>query len=418
MLSTKPSAKNFSLKEKFFDNIRKDFPILQRKIHGKPLVYFDNAATSQKPKQVIDAITNYYQNHNANVHRSIHQLGEEATSEYEGAREKVADFINAPLSENVIFTKNSTEGLNLLAYSLTANLKKGDEIVISQLEHHSNFVPWQQLAKQKGLKLKFIKINKNIELDEESIKKNITKKTKIVSVNHISNAIGTINDVEKITKIAHENNALMIVDGSQSVPHMPVDVKKIDSDFYVFTGHKMLGPTGIGVLYGKKEMLENMQPFLYGGEMISEVKFDDTTFNKLPWKFEAGTPNIAEAIGLGAAIDYLKKIGMEKINEHDSALTQYALEKLKKIKDVTVYGPKERCAILSFNVKGVHAHDVSQILDSEGVAIRAGHHCCMPLMSVLGIGSTARASFYLYNTEEEVDVFIKAIHKVKRIFNI
>ena len=400
------------------ESIRKDFPILQRKVHGKPLVYFDNAATSQKPKQVIDAITNYYQTYNANVHRSIHQLGEEATDAYEKSREKVANFINAPLSENIIFTKNSTEALNLLAYSLTSNLEKGDEIVISQLEHHSNLVPWQQLAKQRGLKLRFIEIDENAKLREESIKKNITKKTKIVSVSHISNAIGTINDVESITKIAHENEALMVIDGSQSVPHMPVDVKRIDSDFYVFTGHKMLGPTGVGALYGKKEQLENMQPFLYGGEMINEVKFEDTSFNKLPWKFEAGTPNIVEAIGLGVAVDYLKKIGMKNINEHDSALTQYALEKLRKIKDVTVYGPEERGPIVSFNVKGVHAHDVSQILDSEGVAIRAGHHCCMPLMNVLGISSTARASFYLYNTEEEVDVFIKAIDKVKKIFNV
>ncbi len=400
------------------EQIRKDFPILNRKIHSKPLVYFDNAATSQKPKVVIDAIKNYYEQFNANVHRSIHQLGEEATEAYEKSREKIAGFINADSSQNIIFTKNSTEALNLLAYSLTSSLKKGDEIVISQMEHHSNFVPWQQMAKQKELKLKFIEIDKNIELDKESIKKNVTKKTKIVSVGHISNAVGTINPIDQITKIAHENGALMVIDGSQAAPHMPLDMEKINSDFYVFTGHKMLGPTGVGVLYGKKELLESMPPFLYGGEMINEVKFEKTTFNQLPWKFEAGTPNIAEAIGLGIAVDYLQKVGMGNINEHDIELTNYAMEKLSKVKDVTIYGPKERGSIVSFNVKGIHAHDVSQILDSEGVAIRAGHHCCMPLMSVLGIQATARASFYLYNTKEEVNVFIKAIDKVKKVFGV
>ncbi|MBI3026945.1 cysteine desulfurase [Candidatus Woesearchaeota archaeon] len=400
------------------EQIRKDFPILKRKVHGKPLVYLDNAATSQKPRQVIEALKNYYETYNANVHRSIHQLGEEATAAYEKAREKIAVFVNADSYQNILFTKNSTEGLNLLAYSLTSSLKKGDEIVISQLEHHSNFVPWQQMAKQRGLKLKFIKINKDVELDKESIKKNITKKTKIVSVNHISNAVGTINPIEKITKIAHENGAFMVVDGSQAAPHMPLDMKEIDSDFYVFTGHKMLGPTGVGVVYGKKELLESMQPFLYGGEMINEVKFEDTTFNKLPWKFEAGTPNISEGIGLGIAVDYLKNIGMKRIFEKDKELVSYAMKRMKDIDGITIYGPKERGSIISFNIRGVHAHDVSQILDSEGVAIRAGHHCCMPLMSVLGITATARASFYLYNTEEEVDTFINAIHKVKKVFGV
>ena len=400
------------------ESIRKDFPILQRKVHNKPLIYFDNAATSQKPRQVMQAITDYYSGYNANIHRSIHELGEEATEKYEESRKKVGDFINANLPEEIIFTKNSTESLNLLAYSLTSNLKKGDEIVISQLEHHSNFVPWQQLAKQRGLKLKFIGINKDAELDKESIRKNITKNTKIVSIGHVSNAIGTINPVGEITKIAHENGALMVIDGSQAVPHMPIDVQNLNADFYVFTGHKMLGPTGIGVLFGKKDLLDAMQPFLYGGEMINEVKFDDTTFNKLPWKFEAGTMNIAEAIGLGAAIDYLKKIGMENIQSHDKELTNYATEQIKNIDGITVYGPAERGPILSFNVKGVHAHDVSQILDSEGIAIRSGHHCCMPLMSVMGLQATARASFYLYNTEKEVDKFIEALGKVKKVFRI
>src|SRR3989344_574001 len=400
------------------ESIRKDFPILQRKVHNKPLVYFDNAATSQKPRHVIEAIDFYYKNYNANIHRSIHELGEEATEKYEEAHQKTADFINADSYQNIVFTKNTTESLNLLAYSLTAKLKKGDEIVISEMEHHSNFVPWQQLAKQRGLKLKFIKINKNGELDNDSINQNITKKTRIVSLTHVSNVLGTINPIEKIINIAHENNALMVVDGAQAAPHMPVDVKKLDADFYAFSGHKMLGPTGIGVLYGKKELLEEMQPFLYGGEMIREVKFDDTKFNDLPWKFEAGTMNIAEGIGLGAAIDYLKKIGMEQIHKRDKELVENAIEKLQELDWITIYGPKERGAVISFNVKGVHAHDVSQILDSEGVAIRAGHHCCMPLMSVLGVAATARASFYLYNTEQEIDTFINAIHKVKNIFGV
>ncbi len=400
------------------EKIRKDFPILSRKIRGKRLIYFDNAATSQKPNQVIDAMDDYYKEHNANIHRSIHTLGEEATELYEKAHEKAAEFINADSYQNIVFTKNTTESLNLLAYSLTAKLKKGDEIVISQMEHHSNFVPWQQLAKQRGLKLKFIKINEGGKLDEKSVNENITRKTKIVSVMHVSNVLGTINDVKKISKIAHENNALMAVDGAQSAPHMPVDVKKIDADFYAFSGHKMLGPTGIGVLYGKRELLEDMQPFLYGGEMIREVRFEDTKFNELPWKFEAGTMNIAEAVGLDAAIDYLKGIGMEAIQQKDKELVDYAFKRLKEDKDVTVYGQEGRGAVISFNVKGVHAHDVSQILDSEGIAIRAGHHCCMPLMSVLKVPATARASFYFYNTKEEVDKFVKALDKVKKVFGV
>lgn len=400
------------------EQIRNDFPILQRKVHNKPLVYFDNAATSQKPKQVIDAIDFYYKNYNANVHRSIHQLGEEATARFVEAHEKIADFINAGSYQNIVLTKNTTESLNLVAYSLTAGLNKSDEIIISQMEHHSNFVPWQQQAKLRGLKLKFIKINEEGKLDEESIKENITKKAKIVSLTHVSNVLGTINPIEEVAKIAHENGALMVVDGAQAAPHMSIDVKKLDADFYAFSGHKMLGPTGVGVLYGKKELLQAMQPFLYGGEMIREVRFDDTTFNELPWKFEAGTPNIVEGIGLGVAVDYLNKVGMKQINERDKELVEYAIERLKEIEGITIYGPKERGSVVAFNVHSIHAHDVSQILDSEGVAIRAGHHCCMPLMSVLGITATARASFYLYNTKEEIDTFINAIHKVKKVFGV
>ena len=398
------------------ESIRKDFQILNRKIHGKSLIYFDNAATSQKPKQVIDSMDDYYKNHNANIHRSIHQLGEEATKLYEEAHEKVADFINADSYQNIVFTKNTTESLNLLAYSLTSKLKKGDEIVISQMEHHSNFVPWQQLAKQRELRLKFIKIDEEGNLDESSIKENITKRTKIVSLTHVSNVLGTINPIQELAKIAHENGAIFVVDGAQSVPHMPVDVRQLDADFYAFSGHKMMGPTGIGVLFGKKELLEAMPPFLYGGEMIREVKFDDTKFNELPWKFEAGTMNIAEAVGLSAAIDYLKNIEMEQIRNRDKELVDYAMSRLKEIDWITSYGPEERGAVIAFNVDNIHAHDVSQILDSEGIAIRAGHHCCMPLMSVLKVSATARASFYLYNTKQEIDKFIEALHKVKKVF--
>lgn len=404
------------------ESLRKEFPILRRKIHGKPLVYFDNAATSQKPKQVIAAIDSYYRSYNANVHRSIHSLGEEATAKFEEAHQKIADFINADSYQNIVLTKNTTESLNLAAYSLAAGLKKGDEIVISQMEHHSNLVPWQQLAKSRKLKLNFINIDNKGRLAEDSIKEAITKKAKIVSVTHSSNVFNTLNPVKHIAKIAHENGALMVVDGAQAAPHMRVDVKSLDADFYAFSGHKMLGPTGIGVLYGRKELLENMQPFLYGGEMVKEVRFDDTEFNELPWKFEAGTPHIAGGIGLGAAIDYLSRIGMEAIHERGKELACYALERLKKIKGVIIYGSTEGrlqgAPLISFNIDGVHAHDVSQILDSEGVAIRAGHHCCMPLMKLLGVTATARASFYLYNSEKEVDTFISALHKVKKVFGV
>ena len=303
------------------EKLRIDFPILKRKVHGKQLIYLDNAATSQKPESVIDAVKDYYENYNANIHRSIHKLGEEATAAYEDAHKKVSDFINADFEE-IVFTKNTTESLNLLAYSLTQTLKSGDEIVITQMEHHSNLVPWQQLALKRGLKLKFIEIDKNGLLNEDSINEKITKKTKIVSLTHVSNVLGTVNDVKEIGKIAHENNALFVVDGAQSVPHMPVDVKKLDCDFLAFSGHKMLGPTGIGVLYGKKELLEKMSPFLYGGEMIKEVKFEGTKFNDLPWKFEAGTMNIAEAIGLGTAIDYLNKIKISNIEKYEKGLVK------------------------------------------------------------------------------------------------
>ena len=399
------------------EKIRKDFPILDVKVHNKPLVYLDNAATSQKPKIVIDAVTDYYEKHNANIHRSIHKLGEEATAAYEEAHKKVANFINSDFQETV-FTKSTTESINLLAYSLTNDLKAGDEIVISQMEHHSNLVPWQQLALKKRLKLKFIEIDKNGVLKEDSINENITKKTKIVSLTHVSNVLGTVNDVMEIGKIVHENDALFVVDGAQSVPHMPVDVKKINCDFLAFSGHKMLGPTGVGCLYGKKELLGEMEPFLYGGEMIKEVTFEQTKFNDLPWKFEAGTMNIAQGIGLGAAVDYLNNIGMKNIENYEKELVTYAYERLSKIKEIEIYGPDadKRSGLVSFNVKNAHAHDTATILDGEGIAVRAGHHCAMPLASVLDIAASVRASFYLYNTKEEIDKLAEGIDKVIKVF--
>ena len=399
------------------ERIKKDFPILRKKVRGKRLVYLDNAATTQKPLQVVEAMNSYYREHNANVHRAIHQLSEEATQLYEKAHEDAAHFIGAAGMEEIVFTKNTTESLNLVAYSLVPTLKKGDEIVLTQMEHHSNLVPWQQLAKRHGIALKYIEIDDQGELNEQSIKKNITKKTKIVAVAHVSNTLGTINDIKKISKIAHEHGALCAVDGAQSVPHMEVDVRKLDADFLAFSGHKMLGPTGIGVLYGKKELLDGMQPFLFGGGMIKEVGWKDTTFADAPWKFEAGTPNIAEAAGLSAAIAYLGKIGMGNVEKREQKLASYALHQLSAIKDITLYGPKKRAGVFSFNIDGVHAHDVSAILDSEGIAIRGGHHCAMPLMSLLGVPGTGRASLSVYNDEDDIDALAGGIEKVKKVFS-
>ena len=392
------------------EKIRQDFPILNVKVNGKPLIYFDNAATSQKPKQVISAITDYYENYNSNIHRSIHKLGELATVAYEDAHKKVSDFINADFEE-VIFTRGTTESLNLLAYSL--DLKPGDEIIISQMEHHSNFVPWQQVAKRKKLKIHYLEIEEG-KLKLDHLEKLLNENTKVVALTHVSNMLGTINPIKKIAKIIKEkSNALFIVDAAQSVPHMPVDVKELNCDFLAFSGHKMLGPTGIGGLYGKKELLENMQPFLYGGEMIKEVTFEDTKFNDLPWKYEAGTMNIAQAVGLAAAVDYLKNIGMDNIFKHGTELGNYCYDSLSGIVDI--YGPKQG-AIVAFNVKDVHAHDTSTILDSQGIAIRAGHHCTMPLHSVLGIAASARASFHLFNTKEEIDKLVEGVKKVIKVF--
>ncbi len=395
------------------ESIRKDFPILRRKIYGKQIAYLDNAATSQKPKQVIESVKNYYEQNNANVHRSIHTLSEEATELYEGAHKKIGKFINAELEE-VIFTKNTTESINMVAYSFLKGLRKGDKIVLTEMEHHSNIVPWQQLAIEKGVNVEFVVIGKRGELDEIDAAKKL-KKAKLFAFTHVSNVLGTVNNAALLTKIAHENGAVVLLDAAQSVPHMKFDAKKIDCDFAAFSGHKMLGPSGIGVLYGKKELLRKMNPFLFGGDMIREVTLEKSTWNELPWKFEAGTPNIEGGIGLGAAVDYLNKTGMDNIMAHEKMLADYAVKQLSGIKNLEIYGPKQRAGIISFNIKGIHAHDLASILDRDGICIRAGHHCCMPLMSKLKISGAARASFYLYNTKEEIDRLIAGIERVKKV---
>ncbi len=400
--------------------LKKDFPIFNRKINEKIITYLDSASTTQKPMQVIEAMNKFYNEYNANIHRGVYKISAEATEAYEEAHKKVASLINAN-QEEIIFTKGTTESINLLAYSLCKTLKPGDEIVLSQLEHHSNLVPWQQLAKQFNLKLNFIKIDSECRLDLKNAESIITEKTKIVSVCHISNAVGTINPVKDIAKLAHKHNAIFIVDAAQSVPHIPVDVKDLNCDFLAFSSHKMLGPTGIGVLYGKKQLLENLSPFLYGGDMISEVKFEDSTWNDLPWKFEAGTPNISGGIALGAAADYLKTAGLENIQRHVKEVSDYAAERLSTISGVIIYGPKdpkERSGIISFNIEGIHAHDVASLLDRENVCVRGGHHCAMPLMNLLGVPGTVRVSFYLYNTFDDVEVLYNAVENAKKVFNV
>jgi len=419
----------------------KDFPILSRAVNGKQIVYLDNAATSQKPRQVIEAIAKYYQNHNANVHRGIHTLSVEATEAYEDARKKVTDFVRVKDPTEIVFVRNATEAINLVAHSWgRLNILKGDEIVVTVAEHHSNFVPWQQLALENGAVFKIVPILENGELDIEAFQNAITKKTKLVSFFHVSNVLGTINDVYRLSSIIRRkiSKAKILIDGAQAVPHMPVDISKIGCDFYVFTGHKMLGPTGIGVLWAKRELLEAMPPFLFGGEMVSKVFLNKSSWNELPWKFEAGTPDIAGAVGLGAAVDYLSGIGMENVRKHEVELTKYAIDKLTELKDVRLLGPlspryselgsesrsrnefgmTNKAGVISFNVGNIHAHDVASILDSEGIAIRSGHHCAQPLMEYLGIKSAARASFYVYNTREDVDRLVKGVLNVKKIFKL
>lgn len=387
-------------------NIKDNFPILK-----SGMIYLDNSATTQKPTKVIEAVKEYYEQENANVHRGIYRLAQKATVLYEKAHETVAKFIGADFEE-VIFTKGTTEGLNLLAYSLGRNLKAGDEIVLTEMEHHSNIVPWQQVAKEKGAILKFIPITKEFGLDMEKAQEHITEKTKIVSVVHMSNVLGTINPVKELAEMAHKVDAVMIVDAAQSVPHLPINVKKLNCDFLVFSGHKMCAPTGIGVLYGRKELLKEMQPFLYGGDMIHEVSFDKSSWNDLPWKFEAGTPNMAGAAGLMAAVEYLQEIGIENIVAHGQELTKYALEKLSAIPGVTIIGPtsvENRGPVISFTIEGMHPHDVSEMLDKENIAVRGGFHCAMPLFSKLGLDGSIRASFYLYNTTEDIDRLVEAV---------
>ncbi|MCH7656109.1 MAG: cysteine desulfurase [Chloroflexi bacterium] len=401
--------------------IRKDFPILERQVHGVPLVYLDNAATSQKPRAVIQALSDYYERYNANVHRGAHTLAIEATDAYEEARAKVARFINAPGPENIVFVRNTTEAINLVAYTWgVANVKAGDRIVVTEMEHHSNLVPWQHVARVNGAELKLIAMAKDYTLDTSDLDELLTPATRLVAITQMSNVLGTITPVADITAAAHRVGALVLIDAAQSVPHMPVDVQALDCDFMAFSGHKMLGPTGIGVLYIRSEVSEQMDPFLRGGEMVLEVTYEDASWNEVPLKFEAGTPNIGDAIALGAAIDYLTALGMDNVREHEVALTRYAMERFAELEEVTTFGPSDlsvRGGVVSFYMSEIHPHDIGQVLDQLGVAIRAGHHCAMPLVrSRLMVPATARASFYLYNTEAEVDVLIDGLNQVLRYF--
>ncbi|MBC1344989.1 cysteine desulfurase [Listeria welshimeri] len=402
--------------------IRADFPILDQEINEKPLAYLDNAATSQKPKQVIEALTHYYEFDNANVHRGVHTLAARATDAYESARVKVAKFIHAREVAEIIFTRGTTSAINLVVDSYAeANIEAGDEIVISYLEHHSNLIPWQQLAKRKGAVLKYIELEEDGTISVEQAKKTIGEKTKIVALAHVSNVLGTITPIKEIAAIAHKFGAVILVDGAQAVPHMEVNVVDLDADFYAFSGHKMMAPTGIGALYGKRELLDAMEPTEFGGEMIDFVELYDSTWKELPWKFEAGTPIIGGAIALGAAIDYLAEVGLANIHAHEQELVGYAIEEMSKIEGITIYGPKDaskRCGLVTFNLEGAHPHDIATILDEDGIAIRAGHHCAQPLMKWLDVSSTARASFYIYNTKEEIDALIDGLKLTKEYFGL
>ena len=401
--------------------IRKDFPVLQRKINGRQLVYLDNAATTQKPESVISSMDDFYRYSNSNVHRGIHQLSVEATELYEDAHTKIARFINARGMKEIIFTKNATEAINLVAYAWgRKNIMEGDTILLSEMEHHSNIVPWQILAREKEARLEYIPIDDNGRLMMDKLKDLAGDRLRLVSITQMSNMLGTINPVREIARWAHEQGAIVVVDGAQSVPHLPVDVHEMGCDFLAFSGHKMLGPTGIGVLYGRREILEDMEPFISGGDMIKEVHLRETKYNDLPWKFEAGTPPIAEGVGLAKAVEYLTGLGMEHIRGHERALVSYAMDRLGDIDGITIYGPPadERGGIVSFNVEGIHPHDLATLLDREAIAIRAGHHCAQPLHERLGIAASARASLYLYSTPEEVDALVDGIKKAKKIFQI
>ena len=402
------------------EGIKKDFPVLNQIVNDEPLVYLDNAATTQKPLKVLAAIKDYYENDNANVHRGVHTLAERATEKYEAAREKVRQFINAKSTKEVLFTRGTTTSINWVAQFAGQILQTGDEIVISIMEHHSNIVPWQEVAKKTGAILKFVYL-KDGQLDMDDLRKKITNQTKFVSIAHVSNVLGTINPVEEITKIAHEHGAYMAVDGAQSTPHMAIDLQKMDVDFFAFSGHKMMGPTGIGVLYGKEELLNQFEPVEFGGEMIDFVYESHSTWTELPWKFEAGTPNIAGAIALGAAIDYIQELGIDQIHQHEIELIDYLMPKLQEIEGLKIYGPKDnvkRGGLIAFNIEGLHPHDVATALDMEGVAVRAGHHCAQPLLNYLETPATARASFYLYNTKADCDKLVEALKKTKEFFNL
>ncbi|MFC4404857.1 cysteine desulfurase [Gracilibacillus xinjiangensis] len=397
--------------------IREQFPILDQEVNGHPLVYLDSAATSQKPFHVIEALNSYYRENNSNVHRGVHTLGTRATDQYEGARDKVKQFINASSTEEVIFTRGTTTAINMIGYGYARHfLKEGDEIVITEMEHHSNIIPWQQAAKHTGATLKYIPLEKDGTIKLDSVRSTVTSNTKIVAITHVSNVLGTVNLINDIAKIAHENGAILVVDGAQGVPHMKVDVQKLDCDFYAFSGHKMCGPTGIGVLYGKKHLLEKMEPVEFGGEMIDFVDLYDSTWKELPWKFEGGTPIIAGAIGLGAAIDFLEEVGLDHIEAHEREIVQYAQNKFADVEGITIFGPEQRSGLVTFNIEGVHPHDTATVLDAEGIAVRAGHHCAQPLMKWLNVTATARASFYLYNSKDDVDRLVEGIERAKEYF--
>ncbi len=400
------------------EKYRKDFPVLSLKMHGKPLVYLDNAATTQKPKSVIDAMTRYYSAENANIHRGIYYLSAQATDAYEIARAKIGQFINATFPQEIVFVRGATEAINLVAQSYgRAFIKEGDEILISAMEHHSNIVPWQMLSGQTGAKLRVAPINDRGELEFGEFEKLLNKKTKLVAIAHVSNALGTVNPVKKIVKAAHAQNIPVLIDGAQAAPHLKVDVRDLDCDFYTFSGHKMYGPTGIGVLYGRRDWLERMPPYQGGGDMISSVTFEKTTYNKIPYKFEAGTPHIAGVIGLGAAVDYVSQMGIEKISAYETELLQHGTKALEKIPGLRLIGTaEEKASVLSFVLEDIHAHDIGTILDRSGVAIRAGHHCAMPVMDRFGVPATARASLALYNTKQEIDVLADSLHEVLKMF--
>lgn len=399
--------------------IKKVFPILEQLIHDEPLVYLDNAATTQKPQVVLETLLDYYQTDNANVHRGVHTLAERATSRYEAARERVGQFIHAASVKEVLFTRGTTTGLNWVAHFAAQILQPGDEVLISIMEHHANIIPWQQVCQQTGAKLVYVYLKEGY-LDMEDLQAKLSSKTKFVALAHVSNVLGVINPIKEITQLAHQVGAIMVVDGAQSTPHMPIDVVDLDVDFFAFSGHKMLGPTGIGVLYGKEKWLSQMEPVEFGGEMIDFVYEQSATWKELPWKFEAGTPNMAGAIGLAKAIDVLEEIGMEQVLRHEEELMAYLFPKLQAMPGIEIYGPKNlalRSGVISFNVKGLHPHDVATALDYEGIAVRAGHHCAQPLLAHLGVTSTVRASFYLYNTKEDCDKLIDALEKTKEFFN-